>query len=106
MEAKESDVIVSASVPADASLPPAEGINFCHFTVVGPEVQMLVGCVNLIQLHDAKKRGGPSTITPQITHRFSMSTMGFAQLRAALNEIAGSVQEPKGIVVGAQADRR
>jgi hypothetical protein len=74
---------VSVAVNADMELPPAEGANFFHFTTAGPEVQMLVGCVNLLHLHEAKGVRD-ATIFPQITHRFTLSALGFNNLKSQL----------------------
>lgn len=79
-------------VAPDLALPPPEGANFFHFTVVGADIQMLVGAINLLQLHDAKNRGVvDALITPQITHRFTLSAFGFVQLKAQIDEIAAAV---------------
>ena len=78
---------VSVGVPPELALPLSEGANYFHFTRVGSEVQMLVGCVNLIQLHAAKDHEGTTTLAPQITHRFLLSSLGFNQLKVQLDEI-------------------
>jgi hypothetical protein len=75
-------VSVSYRVSAETDLPVAEGINFFHFTTVGPEVQMLVGTINLLAIHEAKQSGETLGTTPQITHRFLLSALGFNQWNA------------------------
>lgn len=67
-------VTMSASVP----VPPPEAANFFHLTVVGPEIQLLVGSVNLLRFHEAKDKGEMTLVTPEISHRFLLSTLGFA----------------------------
>ena len=94
---KEKATYVSIGLDGSVPLPPAEGANFFHFTVVEHEVQLLVGSVNLLRLHEAKRRGEPITVAPQITHRFLLSPLGFGALKANLEEIAKSVT-PSGVV--------
>lgn len=79
---------ISVSVPGNLPMPAPEGANFFHFTVVGGEVQLLVGSINLLRLHEAKRNQETATIVPQITHRFLLSPLGFAQLKSSLEEIA------------------
>ena len=86
-------VNVSVAFSGDVPLPPPVGANFFHFTVVGQEVQFLVGSVNLLRFHEAKDRSEPMTVVPQITDRFLLSPLGFATLKAQLEEIAKSVPE-------------
>lgn len=82
---------VSVTVPADLPLPAPEGANFFHFTVAGDEVQLLVGSVNLLRLHEAKALGETLKIVPDITHRFLLSPMGFSTLKKQMEQIATSV---------------
>ncbi len=78
---------VAVAIPANLPLPPAEGANFFHFTVVGEEVQLLVGSINLLRIHEAKGKTEPTTVVPEITHRFLLSPLGFKSLRTQLLEI-------------------
>ena len=83
--------VFSVALPPDAKLPPPAGANFFHFTVAGPEIHLLVGCVSFQQLADRHASGKQGTVSPEITHRFLMSALGFAHLKAQIDEIAGSV---------------
>lgn len=87
---------VSVTVPSDLPLPPVLGANFFHFTTIGMEIQFLVGSVNLLQLHEAKKQGESVLILPDISHRFLLSSFGFEQLKRQIEEISKSVK-PSGI---------
>ena len=91
MNTEKKAVGIGISVPGTLPLPAAEGANFFHFTVIGEEVQLLVGTINLIRLHEAKERGETGVIVPDITHRFLLSPLGFASLKTNLEEIAKSV---------------
>ena len=82
---------VSVSVSSAVPVPPAEGANFFHFTVVGPEIQLLVGSINLLRFLEAKQSGEPTNLVPEFTHRFLLSPMGFAQLKAQIDQIAPTV---------------
>jgi hypothetical protein len=85
---------VRVEITARHPLPPPQGANFFHFTTVGSEVQMLVGSVNLLRVHEAGRGGESPTITPDITHRFLLSPLGFAQLKKQIDEISKHVQQP------------
>jgi hypothetical protein len=93
---------VGISIPANLPLPPAEGANFFHFTVVGEEVQFLVGTINLLRLHEAKTRGETISVVPEITHRFLLSPLGFNSLKSQLEEIAKAAPK-SGVGMAAQA---
>jgi len=82
---------VMVAITADTPVPPSAAANFFHFTVVGPEIQFLVGTVNLLKFHDAKEREDGPSIYPDISHRFMMSSFGFAQLKQQIDEIATRV---------------
>ena len=91
-------VAMSAGIP----VPPAEAANYFHLTVVGPEVQLLVGSVNLIEFHEAATSDSVKMVIPEISHRFLLSTLGFAQLKARVDEIAQKVPAlPEGTHLGA-----
>ncbi len=94
MAAEQESGVVSVTVPADLPLPAPEGANFFHFTVAGDEVQLLVGSVNLLRLHEAKSLGENLKIVPDITHRFLLSSIGFSALKAQMDQIASSVSPP------------
>lgn len=85
-------VEVFAEVPIGAGLPPAEGANYFHFTMVGGEFQMLVGSIDLRAVHAAKLEGqGQLKVTPALTHRFTLSPMGFAALKNNIDEIVSAL---------------
>lgn len=91
---KKVAVVITGGTP----LPPAEGANFFHFTTLGPEVQLLVGTVNLLRLHEAKTTDDPSAVVPEITHRFLLSPIGFAALKQQMATIEQKVSPVPGIV--------
>ena len=76
-------------VPANLPLPHPLGANFFHFTRVGEEVQMLVGSVNLLRLHEASRRptGDPLVIVPDIVARYTLSPLGLASLQSQLAQL-------------------
>ncbi|HLA88895.1 MAG TPA: hypothetical protein VJL28_00505 [Gemmatimonadaceae bacterium] len=96
------EVSIAVKVPGEIMLPDPLGANYFHFTVVGSEVQFLVGSINLINLHEAKMRGEATVVVPEITHRFLLSPLGFHQLKSQIDQIAGLVG-PAG--VGLKAER-
>jgi hypothetical protein len=72
-------------------LPPAQGANYFHFTTLGEEVQMLVGTVNLLRVHEATQGEEDAVVSPDITHRFLLSPLGFAHLKAQVDQIASGI---------------
>lgn len=80
-------------IPTDIPLPPAEGANWFHFTSAGLEVQMLIGTIDLLAAHQARQPGADADtkLAPAISHRFLLSPIGFAVLKAQVDEIAASV---------------
>lgn len=93
---------VPVGITGGTPLPASEGANFFHFTVLGPEVQMLVGTVNLLQLHEAKQTGSQHSIVPEITHRFLLSPVGFTALRAQIAAVEKAVPDIASIVAEAK----
>jgi hypothetical protein len=92
-EAKKPDgASIGVVVPSDLPLPAPEGANFFHFTVVNQEVQFLVGSINLLKLNEARGKAGETLIVPEITHRFTLSPMGFTQLKVQVDAIAKAVR--------------
>ena len=94
MAAEQEPRPITITVPANLPLPNPEGANFFHFTLVGDEIQFLVGSINLLRLHEAKLLAEPQKIVPDITHRFTLSVLGFHTLKAQVDQIALSVPEP------------
>lgn len=88
---KPDSLQVSVSVSSAVPVPPADGANFFHFTVVGSEIQLLVGTINLLRFLEAKQSGEPTNLVPEITHRFLLSPLGFAQLKSQIEQITPSV---------------
>lgn len=84
---------MGVAVPANLPLPQPLGANFFHFTLVAGEVQMLVGSLNLLRIHEASQRGESATLTPDISHRFTLSPFGIANLQAQLAEFGKLVAE-------------
>ena len=93
---------VQVGVPADFPLPHPLGANFFHFTIMGGEIQLLVGSVNLLQLREAAKEGKGALVVPDITHRFTLSTLGFEQLRTQIEAVSPRVKRVAGIVATAE----
>lgn len=81
------DVGLEIGVNGDTPLPASEGANYFHLARIGREYQLLVGTVNLIVLHEIKEGERSPIIKPEITHRFTLSQMGFAQLKAAVHAV-------------------
>ena len=90
MAREPASLRVGIAIPGNLPLPPAAGANFFHFTVVGEEVQLLVGTINLIRLHEAKGKTESTMVVPDITHRFLLSPLGWASLYNQVQEIAKS----------------
>lgn len=87
----EALLFVKVALPVETPLPPAEGANFFQFSTVEGEVQFVLGMVNLTQMVHAKSLPGSVTIVPQVTHRFTLSTFAFHQLRFQIERIAQNV---------------
>ncbi len=96
--------VIRIKVPTDVELPPPEGANFFQFTHVQNEAQMLVG---YIDLHRLAREAGDLTdvaddeeldieLTPEITHRFLLSTNGLVMLKERLDEIFSVLDSKKG----------
>jgi hypothetical protein len=64
----------------------------------GPEVEMLVGLLDLNHIVDvqARSKGRPIQLRPEVTHRFMMSIRGFAVLKQQIEEISRRVEELTG----------
>lgn len=91
----EAEIIV----PPSASLPNPEAANFFQFTYAGPDFQLLVGYVDLHDLHLANQRQreaasarGKLEIKPAITHRLSLSIRGFLLLKQQIDDIFATLQ--------------
>lgn len=89
---------IELRLPLGASLPRPEAANFFNFTLAGPEVEMLIGVVDLRQLVFGPDNI-PESVEPEITHRFFMSTRGLEFLKAQVDDIYGKYQE----IVAAEA---
>ena len=94
---------VALGISGSDPLPEPVGANFFHFAVVGSEIQLLVGAINLVQLHEARQ-GHSGPIRPQISHRFLLSPLGFAQLKSQITEMAAVVPAAPGISVGTKME--
>ena len=75
-------------------LPPTEGANYFHLSTRGPEVQLLVGYIDLFEVHQAAaklQRGTLASTAPRVTasvsHRFLLSFVGLVRLRDQIDEI-------------------
>lgn len=84
---------IAIRVTGSQPVPPALGANFFHFTTIGAEVHMLIGTVNLLKVVEAKERDRAESraLAPDITHRFLLSPVGFAQLKKQIDQIAPAV---------------
>ncbi len=86
---------VQLTVPRHGKLPPPEGANFVNFSFSGPEVEMMVGYVDLHRL--ALSAPNTGRIEAEITHRFFMSLRGFIMMKSQIDTIWKSMQE-KGVI--------
>ena len=77
---------VRLEVPDPSTFPDPTGANFFSFAWNGPEVQLLVGYLDLIPPTVSKDK--EAVLKPMISHRIFMSVRGFALLRAQLNKAA------------------
>lgn len=82
---QEPTKTVQIILPPVGEMPAPEGVNYFHFTASGPDVQMLVGYIDLRSVADAKE--GEGVLIPAIQHRFVLTQVGFAHLRSQLAEI-------------------
>lgn len=96
VDTKSAEVAISVELPVNLPLPVPVGANYFHFTVVAGEVQMLVGSVNLLRVHEARLQGEAATIIPEISHRFTLSAWGFTTLNNQLAKIAESLASGRG----------
>jgi pyruvate dehydrogenase complex dehydrogenase (E1) component len=85
--------MISSGLNGKVPLPPPYGANFFHLTRMLDELQLLVGSVNLIQMHEALAETGDSIVPPMITHRFTLSMFGFQRLRDAVNQMGQALDE-------------
>ncbi len=80
-----------------------EAANWFHFSVSGPEIEVMVGTIDIYRLSLELKRlkgdiaSGKMVkavkITPDVTHRFMLSQRGFLMLRAKVLEITDLLQK-------------
>jgi hypothetical protein len=89
---------IRIEVPRSAKMPPPEGANYFHVTTSGPDVQLLVGYVDLLKLHHARTGGAKSRIEPEITHRFYLSVTAFFMLKRQLEEIEAILRKQGALV--------
>jgi hypothetical protein len=82
----------------EAGLPKPEAINWCHFTKVNNDYQMLLGYVDLLAIHTSQQQwltdGEHAAPVPvEVTHRFLLSD---GLLRFFQTQVADilSVREP------------
>lgn len=74
-------------LPQPQELPNPEGANYFNFTVVGPDVQLLVGYIDFRVIHEGRLSKEGVAAVPMISHRFLVSQTGFQHLRAQMDEI-------------------
>lgn len=84
-------------------LPAVEPVNFFHFSVSGPEIEMRMGMIDIFAMgtiankaKEMSKRGqmaAPAKLTVDITHRIFLSPRGFLHLHHKVNEMAGLMQD-------------
>ncbi len=109
-EASLADISVSAQLPDPADRPPAEGVNFFHFSFVGTDVQLLTGYVDAYAVHKARERArsgendGRPSVQINVTHRFLMSPMGLARLKEGLDDIWEKLEAQRSEAAGEQDD--
>ncbi len=84
---------IKVSLPPTSALPPAEGANYFHIAFVSDEVQLLVGSINLADLHEAAQgQLAELSVTPNVAHRYLLSVTAFERLRANVETIYAAIQ--------------
>lgn len=95
----EKQITARIRVDLDASkaLPAPSGANYFRLTHSGGEVQMLVGTVDLERLSQASLAAvagnEQQSISPDISHRFLLSALGFDQLHQVVTELYESMKK-------------
>lgn len=89
--ASNDSVSVTIEIP-QSELPRAESANWFHFTVSGPEFEMLVGTLSLHELHLIRTGVKKPKVRPDISHRFFLSLRGFIVLKRQVDELTAKLE--------------
>ena len=87
--------LVTVKVDPETSNVPTEGANFFHFTQVRDEIEMLVGYISLLRIHNlaishanlSDEVEVEEEVVPEISRRYLLSPNGLRVLRDRVNEI-------------------
>ena len=83
-------VTVAVRLPESSEFPRPEAANFFQFSWGGPDVQMLIGYLDMVPRPVGLGTSDQVvSVEPLITHRLFMSIQGFALLKGQLDELAG-----------------
>lgn len=77
-------------VELPTQLPPPEAANYFQFAVSGPEIEFIVGFLDVNRLVNAglaSAAGSPQTLGVEVSHRFLLTYRGLQLLRKQLDEI-------------------
>ena len=83
-----AEELVEVRIKKSGSIPPTAA-NWFNFSFQGPEVQMMIGYVDLHDLVMTGAPGGPkrARVDAEVLHRVMLSSKGFAMLRQQIQEI-------------------
>ena len=81
-----SEVTITFKTPGESKKLPPVAANYFSFTFSVPEIQMLVGYVDLTDLVVTPGQS-KVTVTPMISHRLALSLRGFLFLKKQIDEI-------------------
>lgn len=75
-------------------LPCPEAANWFQLAVAGDEIQLSVGYLDPREIADVLAAGKQnSPVTATVTHRFFVSRQAFGQLRTAVEQVAGLLDQ-------------
>lgn len=77
---------LAIKIPSVEGLPDPTAANWFQFSFVGPDVQMLIGYVDLHSIHVARDKAG-AEVTPVVLHRLSLGSIGWGVLREQVKEL-------------------
>lgn len=82
-----------------SELPPATAANYVSMAFSGPEIQMILGYLDLHQFAEAvqkaSKHGSRVTVSATPTHRVMLSQRGFALLRQQVDQVSKQLDQAR-----------
>lgn len=98
---KPTTLTFTVEPPSGPGLPSAEAANYFHIVYAAGEVQLMVGTLNIVEIHEhteAVKANRASTDTalvliPDIAHRYLLSLPAFLRLRENVETIYAALQK-------------